>query len=109
MAKNKKTRDPLPDEFPSWREAAEFWDTHDTEDYAEYWHPVNETIEFIEEPRLQVKLSSSLTRKLQRRAKKMRVSVETLVNRLLTESIRSKPKVPRRIADRQSKYRTKKN
>ena len=33
MAKSKKPRDPLPDSFPSWREAAEFWDTHDTTEY----------------------------------------------------------------------------
>jgi len=27
--------DPLPDEFASYEEAAEFWDSHDTTDYPE--------------------------------------------------------------------------
>jgi len=28
-------REPIPDEFASCEEAAEFWDTHDTTDYPE--------------------------------------------------------------------------
>ena len=31
----KKHVDPTPDEFASYEEAAEFWDTHDTTDYPE--------------------------------------------------------------------------
>jgi hypothetical protein len=106
MAKNKKERDPLPDEFPSWREAAEFWDTHDTGDYPEAWIPLDETIEFVEEPSLQVKLSPRLARELQQHARQKRVSVEILVNRLLEVAI-SEQKISHRIADRSATYRKK--
>jgi len=108
MGKSKKTRDPLPDSFPSWREAAEFWDTHDTEDYAEYWKPLNETIEFVEEPGLQINLSPRLTRELQDRATAAKVTVETLVNSLLEKSIRSDAVASPRIAETRATYRKRK-
>lgn len=31
--RRQKQIDPIPDEFSSYEEAAEFWDTHDTTDY----------------------------------------------------------------------------
>jgi len=104
MAKSKRRRDPIPDEFPNWREAARFWDNHDTEDYAEYWHPIKEEIEFAEAPRLQVKLSSSVARELQVRAKKMKVSVEILVNRLLEETIDKEIEASGRVAEGRADY-----
>ena len=33
MRKEANKVDPIPDEFSSYEEAAEFWDTHDTTDY----------------------------------------------------------------------------
>jgi hypothetical protein len=33
-----QSKDPVP-EFKSIEEEAEFWDTHDTTDYPEYWKP----------------------------------------------------------------------
>ena len=36
-----KQRDPLPDEFKSDDEAAEFWDTHSITDYEECLEPVD--------------------------------------------------------------------
>jgi hypothetical protein len=33
MSSKPKQTDPLPEEFASYEEAAEFWDTHDTTDY----------------------------------------------------------------------------
>ena len=38
--KNSQTRDPLPEEFETFEDLAEFWDTHDVTDYAEYLTPV---------------------------------------------------------------------
>ncbi len=108
MATNKKKRDPLPDSFPSWREAAEFWDTHDTGDYPEAWKPLNETIEFVEEPGLQINLSPRLTRELQDRARAAKVTVETLVNSLLEKSIRSDAVASPRIAETRATYRKRK-
>ncbi|MBI4641089.1 MAG: hypothetical protein HY731_10360, partial [Candidatus Tectomicrobia bacterium] len=41
MMPKKKRVDPIPEEFSSEEEAAEFWDTHDTTDYPEAFHTVN--------------------------------------------------------------------
>ena len=36
--KNKKNQiEPIPEEFESYEEAAEFWDTHDTTDYLDFF------------------------------------------------------------------------
>ena len=36
----KKPIDPIPEEFASYEEAAEFWDTHDTTDYPDAFRTV---------------------------------------------------------------------
>jgi len=36
---NRKRVDPIPEEFASYEEAAEFWDTHDTTDYPKLFVP----------------------------------------------------------------------
>ena len=38
--KNSQTRDLLPEGFKTFEGLAEFWDTHDVTDYAEYLTPV---------------------------------------------------------------------
>jgi hypothetical protein len=45
MGNKNKIIDPLPDSFASEEEAGEFWDTHSTEDYAEYFIPVDDKID----------------------------------------------------------------
>jgi hypothetical protein len=39
--RRKKHIDPIPEEFASYDEAAEFWDTHDTTDYPECFRTVD--------------------------------------------------------------------
>ena len=39
-AAQKRVRDPLPEHFNSIEAAAEFWDTHDSSEYAEYFKEV---------------------------------------------------------------------
>jgi hypothetical protein len=38
--KVKKQRDPLPEQFETLEEAAEFWDVHDSSEYEEYMKDV---------------------------------------------------------------------
>jgi hypothetical protein len=38
---SKQIRDPLPEHFDSVEAAAEFWDTHDSGDYDDYFKDVN--------------------------------------------------------------------
>jgi len=42
----KKHVDPIPEEFASYEEAAEFWDTHDTTDYPDAFRTVDAVAEF---------------------------------------------------------------
>ena len=46
MRPKKKAVDALPEEFSSYEEAAEFWDTHDTTDYHYASRPVKMVSEF---------------------------------------------------------------
>jgi len=41
MRNRSRPIDPLPDEFGSYEEAAEFWDTHSITDYEEFLEPVD--------------------------------------------------------------------
>jgi predicted transcriptional regulator len=45
LSDKQKQIDPLPDEFGSYEEAAEFWDEHDTTDYPEYFETVDTEVE----------------------------------------------------------------
>ena len=40
MSEKPKAIDPIPEEFPSYEAAAEFWDTHDTTDYLDVFETV---------------------------------------------------------------------
>jgi len=46
MSDKPKQVDPIPDEFTSYEEAAEFWDTHDTTDYPEGFETLSVKAEF---------------------------------------------------------------
>jgi len=52
MAKSKVQRDPLPDEFKSIEEAAEFWDTHSLADYEDLQKDVEFEVELKSEKKL---------------------------------------------------------
>ncbi len=46
MNDTEKQLDPIPDEFNSYEQAAEFWDAHDTTDYPEAFETVAVETEF---------------------------------------------------------------
>ena len=88
MSKNKKkTIDPIPDEFTSVEEAAEFWDTHSL---ADYWDQTQEVEIEVQAPRRQwVPLASDLADKTAEKARQEGVSLETLVNIWVAEKLKS--------------------
>jgi hypothetical protein len=45
MTVRKKHVDPIPEEFASYEEAAEFWDSHDTTDYPDAFRTVEAVVE----------------------------------------------------------------
>ncbi len=83
---NKKKTDPIPDEFGSYEEAAEFWDSHDTTDYLEYLTPVEVTAEF--RGRLyEIEIDESVAVTLRETAKRKGVTPSRLASELLREQL----------------------
>ena len=83
---NKKKIDPIPDEFGSYEEAAEFWDSHDTTDYLEHLTSVEVTAEF--RGRLyEIEIDESVAIILRKAAKRKGVTPSSLANELLKEQL----------------------
>lgn len=83
-AATKKVRDPLPEHFNSLEEAAEFWDTHDSGDYDEYFKDVEFEVDLKPRTHL-VEIEGALYDKVRAIAKRKRVATNKLVNRWLEE------------------------
>ena len=86
MAESRAVRDPLPEQFASIEEAAEFWETHDL---ADYWD-LTETAEFevnLQRRRYLVALDPELAEKLATEAHQRGLATETLVNLWLSEKL----------------------
>ena len=82
----KKHIDPIPEEFDSYEEAAEFWDTHDTADYPDAFHAV-EVITELRGRHYEVELEEEVIRKLQAQARQRGVTISRLASDLLREQL----------------------
>lgn len=85
MAENKK-RDPLPANFKNLDDFDEFWSTHSLADYDDLQRDVHFNIRLDDEE--SVTLKPTLAHTLRQRARRRRISVGALVNRLLEEKLR---------------------
>lgn len=85
-SKTTKPRDPLPEHFSSLEEAGEFWDTHDSGDYEEYFEDV-ECVFDIQKRTISV--DSALYNEVRAIAKKKRIPADKLVSRWIKEKLRS--------------------
>lgn len=88
MAKKDKNNQPaLPEEFEKFEELAEFWDTHDLTDYAEFLTPID--LEIVAEPTHEyvITLSDTLNAKMREAEKREGVAVGTLVNLWVQEKL----------------------
>jgi predicted DNA binding CopG/RHH family protein len=86
MRNKKKHIDPIPDEFASYEEAAEFWDTHDTTDYPSAFQTVEAKTEFRRR-RYEVEVDEELMKALRQRAQKRGIPIKRLVNDMLRQQI----------------------
>lgn len=86
MASKKKVIDPLPDSFATEEEAGEFWDTHSTMDYAEFFVPADHEIK-IEERVYEVHVAEDVFQKLQQEAKSRHQSVPKTVDQILRKEL----------------------
>ena len=86
-SKTTKKRDPLPERFSSLEEAADFWDTHDSGDYEEYFEDVECTFKIKKRTHL-ISIDGALYDKVRAIAKRKRVPTDKLVSRLIEEGLR---------------------
>ena len=79
---------PLPDEFSSYEQAAEFWDSHDTTDYPEAFaeEPVEVRAAFRRR-HFEVEVDEDLFGTLRERAREAGISVRRLVGDLLRQQL----------------------
>jgi predicted HicB family RNase H-like nuclease len=87
MSDKQKQIDPLPEEFASYEEAAEFWDTHDTTNYSDSFETVSVEAE-LKHRRYEVEIDEELMKVLTAQAQKRGIAVSQLVSEMLKEKIR---------------------
>ena len=87
MNGSQKVIDPIPEEFASYEEAAEFWDTHDTTDYPESFETVSVEAE-LRHRRYEVEIDEETMKVLNEQAEKRGLPVSNVLSELLREKIR---------------------
>ncbi len=86
MPNKQKVIDPIPEEFASYEEAAEFWDTHDTTDYLDSFETVSVKAE-LKSRRYEIEIDADLMPALSKQAHSRGVKVSNLVSEFLREKI----------------------
>lgn len=81
-----KQIDPIPEEFDSYEEAAEFWDTHDTTEYLDSFETVAVETE-LKQRHFEVEIDRDLIQVLYRQAQQRGTNVRQLVNEVLREKL----------------------
>ncbi|HMG72396.1 MAG TPA: CopG family antitoxin [Pyrinomonadaceae bacterium] len=87
-SKRTKARDPLPEHFNTIEEAAEFWDTHSTTDYEEYFKEVDCQFDIKKRTHL-ISIDGAVYDRIRAIAKKKRIPADKLVSRWIKEKLRS--------------------
>ena len=83
---DKEHVDPTPENFKSYEEAAEFWDTHDTTDYLDEFRTVEVTTE-LRARHFEVEIEEDVLKALQDKAKQQGVSIGHLASELLRQQL----------------------
>jgi hypothetical protein len=87
-SKRTKARDPLPEHFNTIEEAGEFWDTHSTADYEEYFKEVDSHFDIKKRTHL-ISIDGAVYDRIRAIAKKKRIPADKLVSRWIKERLRS--------------------
>jgi hypothetical protein len=82
----KKRIDLLPDEFSSYEEAGDFWDTHDTTDYLDAFHTI-ETKTELKHRYYEVEVDEDLAKMLRIQASQTGTTVSRLISELLRQQV----------------------
>jgi hypothetical protein len=88
MRSTGKRVDPLPDEFRSYKEAAEFWETHSITDYEEFLEPVDLDVD-IQRRHFEIEVDEESFLALREIAKKEQKPVRQLASEILKQRLRA--------------------
>jgi hypothetical protein len=78
---------PIPDEFTSYEEAGEFWDTHDTTDYIESFVDAKVDVA-LKGRRFEIDIDEDVMELLKKEAKRTHTRPGRIANRLLRRDLR---------------------
>ena len=84
--RRKKHIDPIPEEFSSYEEASEFWDTHDTTDYPESFVTVDFKSQ-LRRTRYEIEIDSDVVKVLRAKARRRGVSASDLASDILRRQL----------------------
>jgi hypothetical protein len=84
--RKKKPVDPIPSEFASYQDAAEFWDAHDTTHYPDAFRTVKVTSK-LRHRHYEIPIAPDIAEALRVLARTRRVSVTHLTNELLRRNL----------------------
>lgn len=87
MNDKSKTVDPIPEEFASYEEAANFWDTHDTTDYLDGFETVPVATE-LHQRKFEVEIEEDLIQVLSLQARQRGLNLSQIVNILLRKTLK---------------------
>ncbi|MBI1743568.1 hypothetical protein HYR54_10955 [Candidatus Acetothermia bacterium] len=82
----KKHLEPIPDEFDSYEEAAEFWDNHNTTDYPDAFQPVKAITEFRRR-HYEIEIDEDVAKVLHTRARRRGLTVSQVASELLRDRL----------------------
>ncbi len=88
MTNRKKAVDPIPKEFDSYEQAAEFWETHDTTDYLDDFEIIPYESSF-QGRQFEIEIPEELVKTLRQKARQRGVTVNELATTLLRQQIAS--------------------
>lgn len=86
MTNTDKKRDPLPEEFASEEEAAEFWDTHSIVDYEDYLEAVDVDVD-LQSRHFEIEIDEATFLALITRAKETHKSVKDIASQILSNAL----------------------
>jgi hypothetical protein len=88
MKNTGKHKTPIPQNFTTYEEAAEFWDTHSVSDYQEFLEPVEVKVD-IKSRRFQIEIDEESFNALRRRATKQHKPVKDLASEILKQGLQT--------------------
>ena len=81
-----KQIEPIPEEFASYEEAADFWDTHDTTDYPDAFKTVKVVSE-LRNRHYEIEIEADVVNALRKQAKQNGVKLSQLASQLLRQQL----------------------